>query len=218
MNYIVGIDLGTMNDFTAVSVIRKHRAGTGVFDVVDVPISNGEAFEKRVERTETEYHLVHLERYLGDPYTKIVESIEKIAERPELRGSKTIVDCTGVGRPVVDQMIEKGLKNVVPVTITGGDSVTEARVNGRREYRVPKRDLVGVTQVLLENRRFKILSSLPLRDELVREMQNFRVKLNAETGHASYEHWRSQDHDDLVLAVALSLWYGERKKRTLSAW
>lgn len=104
------------------------------------------------------------------------------------------------------------------MTITGGDSANEASVNGVKEYRVPKRDLVGMIQVLLENRRLKIASSLDLREDLVREMQNYRVKLNAETGHDSYEHWRSSDHDDLVLAVALALWFSERTVRSYGVW
>jgi hypothetical protein len=30
------------------------------------------------------------------------------------------------------------------------------------------------------------------------------------TGHESPEAWRERDHDDLVLAVALAVWCGER--------
>jgi soluble P-type ATPase len=39
--------------------------------------------------------------------------------------------------------------------------------------------------------------------ERVRELQNFRVKINIATGHDSYEAWRENEHDDIVLAVAL---------------
>jgi hypothetical protein len=39
------------------------------------------------------------------------------------------------------------------------------------------------------------------------------VKINIATGHDSYEAWREGDHDDLVLAVALACWTGERYLR-----
>ncbi len=65
-------------------------------------------------------------------------------------------------------------------------------------------------QVLLQNGQLRIPASLDLRDVLTQEMQNFKVKLSAETGRASYEHWRSSDHDDLVLALALALWDANR--------
>ncbi|GMQ82821.1 MAG: hypothetical protein BMS9Abin05_2284 [Rhodothermia bacterium] len=107
-------------------------------------------------------------------------------------------------------MRERGLKNIVPVTITGGDAVNSDFVNGHKEFRTPKRDLVGTLQVLLQNGELKIPSTIDLKDALVTEMQNFKVKLSAETGHDTYEHWRSGDHDDLVLSLALALWYSRR--------
>jgi hypothetical protein len=38
----------------------------------------------------------------------------------------------------------------------------------------------------------------------------FKVKININTGNESFEAWRERDHDDLVLAVALACWFGER--------
>ena len=45
-----------------------------------------------------------------------------------------------------------------------------------------------------------------LREELI----NFKLKQNPETGHVSYEYAREGDHDDLVLALCLSLWAAEK--------
>ena len=47
-----------------------------------------------------------------------------------------------------------------------------------------------------------------MKDVLVKELLNFRVKINISTAHDSYEAWREGDHDDLVLSVALSCWSG----------
>jgi hypothetical protein len=39
-------------------------------------------------------------------------------------------------------------------------------------------------------------------------------KVNLATGHDSYEAWREEAHDDLVLAVSLACWYAfTRRKR-----
>ncbi|MEX0822685.1 MAG: hypothetical protein WD021_11100 [Rhodothermales bacterium] len=198
----IGIDLGTINDFTAVAVVQRYGEQKTIIARGDRPVVQEKWRFK-------EYRVLHLERYLGEPYTAIVEKIRALLERPELKGSRLVVDGTGVGRPVIDLLVEKGLQ-VTPIIITGGSTWTEDVVNGQHEYRVPKRDLVGVLQVLLQNRQLKIPGSIDLKDQLVTEMQNFKVKLNAETGHASFEHWRSSDHDDLVLAVALPCWLMER--------
>jgi hypothetical protein len=70
--------------------------------------------------------------------------------------------------------------------------------------KVPKRDLITATLVLLQNGHLKIAEILPLKDVLIKELLNFRVKINISTAHDSYEAWREGDHDDLVLCVALS--------------
>ena len=46
----------------------------------------------------------------------------------------------------------------------------------------------------------------------MRELAQFKVKINISTGHDSYEAWREGDHDDLVLAVALACWYGVKRR------
>jgi hypothetical protein len=93
---------------------------------------------------------------------------------------------------------------VQPVTITGGESVTEA--DGYLQ--VPKRELVGAVQVLLQTGRLKIARELPEAALLTSELLNFQVKIT-ETGHDSYGAWREGQHDDLVLALALAVWYPE---------
>jgi len=63
-------------------------------------------------------------------------------------------------------------------------------------------------RVLLQNKHLKITPG-PLSDTLAMEMLNFKVKIDPITSHDSYSSWREQDHDDLVLAVALACWAGE---------
>lgn len=78
---------------------------------------------------------------------------------------------------------------------------------------MPKRDLVSTLQVLFQSGRLKVAGGLKLAPVLVEELLNFKVKINVKTAHDSYEAWREGIHDDLVLAVALACWYGERHKR-----
>ncbi len=75
---------------------------------------------------------------------------------------------------------------------------------------MPKRDLISAPLVLMQNDQLKIADALELKDTLVKELLNFRVKINISTAHDSYEAWREGDHDDLVLSVALGCWAGER--------
>jgi hypothetical protein len=188
--FFVGVDLGQSLDYTAVSIIERLK-------------SEG-------AKKEYSYHVRHLERVRGVPYPKIVSSVARMVRSPGLQGdSSLVIDQTGCGRPVFDMFRAAGL-DPVGVNIHGGDAAT----HDGRSWRVPKRDLVGVLQVLLQTGRLKVASKLELGPILQQEMLNFKVKIDPATAHDSYSAWREADHDDLVLAVALATWYAEQHHDT----
>lgn len=117
-----------------------------------------------------------------------------------------MVDATGVGRPVVDEMRAKGLRPV-PVTITAGQSVTHGDGGYRRG---PKPNLVSCLAMLLQTGRLKIARRVPLAAVLVEELKTFEVRHGA-AGRDAYGAWREGSHDDLVLAVAVAAWWAERQ-------
>lgn len=159
-----------------------------------------------VEKTQDamEYHVRHLERFpLGTTYTDQVQRVIGIMQR--IPGTTLIIDQTGVGRAVYDLFKKSGL-SPIGVSIHGGDRAT----HDGGVWKVPKRDLVAALTVAFQNGELKIASSLPEASTLIKELQNFRVKIDPKTAHDSYEAWREGDHDDLVLAVALAVWYARR--------
>ena len=116
------------------------------------------------------------------------------------------VDQTGVGAPVVDLFRQAKLNAYLePLLIHGGDHAV--REGG---WRVPKRELVGATQVALQTGRLKIAKDLPEVDALIRELQNFEVEIS-QSGFDSYNA-RTGAHDDLVLALAMP-WLASRRGR-----
>lgn len=193
MTYFVGLDLGQAQDYTALTVVgadptmKKYRASDyePVREIGCLPLS---------------FNVRHLQRYaLGTSYPAIVEDVsQKVGQ---LQGSILTIDHTGCGRPVFDLFERAGLYPL-GITITSGDTA-----HGEdRQWRVPKRDLVGILQVAVQAGRFKVAQELPEAKQLVDELLNFRVKINLKTAHDSYEAWREGVHDDLVLSVALACW------------
>jgi len=152
------------------------------------------------------YHARHLGRLRGTPYPVIVDKVAEMLHSPALKDQAAlVVDQTGVGAPVVDLFNQAGL-DPVGVLIHGGDRAShEGGV-----WRVPKRDLVACLQVLFQGGRLKISSKLPLAETLQNELLNFKVKIDPATAHDSYSAWREQEHDDMVLSVALAAWWAER--------
>lgn len=233
--FTVGLDLGQTADYTALGVLEKkleaieapncaaERPDLSVPpDFTQRDIIRLAAFERgwgaEVEESEGPlisikqtgvFHLGHLERIRNVSYPSIVTGVAAMMGEPPLRGNATLViDRTGVGRAVFDMFVDAGLRPV-GISIHGGDTVTIDDGG----FRVPKRDLVAAVHRFLSERRLKIAPELVLREVLEGELGNFRYKLNAATAHDSYSAWREAEHDDLVLSVAMALWYATQIDR-----
>jgi hypothetical protein len=188
-DYFLGLDLGQTRDFTALAVLERSP-----------PTDAGTAVEK------PDYALRHLHRFpLGTPYTEIVPAVAALIRAGPLAESPVVADQTGVGRAVVD-MLRQAIDWVVPVSITGGQAVTVAE---DRSLHVPKKELVTCLQVVLQSHRLRIARGLHEAALLVRELQQFQVKITA-AANETFGVWRDGQHDDLVLAVALACWWAER--------
>jgi hypothetical protein len=188
----IGLDLGQAKDFSALAIIESVRAVTGGGDKSEI----------------TNLNCTHLQRWqLRTSYPAIVADVVKMINglKPyQSPDNKPVlaVDATGCGAPVVDLFKREQINaELRPIQIVGGSNVSE-------EFgmtRVPKRDLVSVVQVGLQNKTLKIAEQLPEAETLIRELQNFTVKIT-DAANDTYGAWREGTHDDLVLAVALALW------------
>jgi hypothetical protein len=241
-HYFVGIDLGKAQDYTALAVIEEPLwlgsevawEAYNVFwpDSIDSfaggwvsPSLLSPRYAHNALSVNYNYgrpahpplHLRHLERFeLGTKYTTVVDSVAARVRSEPLRRMPAVllVDKTGVGAAVLDSFTHARI-GAVAITLHGGSSV--ARDPQRAGFRVPKRDLVTVTQVLLQNGRLRVAAELPEAETLKRELLNFRVKIDPKTAHDSYEHWREAEHDDLVLAVSMAAWFRQYWNRHLDA-
>lgn len=178
--YVISVDLGQQQDYTAVSVIQAQERG-GL-----VP---------------TRLNVVHLERFpLKTPYTQQVMRVRSILEKLGPQETYLIYDQTGVGRGVGEMFKLAGV-NAHGISIHSGDKV--AREGS--DYSVPKKDLVGAIQLAFMSGRLKI-ADLPETPALMRELENFKIKIGSHLS-ALFSAWRETDHDDLVMSVAMACWY-----------
>jgi hypothetical protein len=146
---------------------------------------------------------------LKTPYPAIADRLAELSAT--LGGCPIVMDATGVGRPVVDMTRERTRSLVVPVTITGGQ---HARQDELGYWHVPKRVLVAAAQVALQNQAIAIPRALPLASVIEGEMRSFRMR-HSQAGNVQFEAWRAGEHDDLVLMLAMGLWYSSRLVRPL---
>lgn len=203
-SYIIGLDLGKKRDYTALVVLKQTFSYVG-----DTPT----------------YDLIHLDRWRGKDYLDAIPIISAVRKKVlDLAGREYIsrntiipgnwrpsidlvIDQTGVGEGVIESLRAAGL-DCYGILIHGGEKA--ASMPGG--WRVPKRELVGTAEVLLQNKRLHFAKELKMADVLLNELQSFKATIKLSTGHVSYaadETWRDGEHDDTVLALCIAAWFGE---------
>lgn len=193
--WILGCDLGQTTDPTALCALH-HRVVPR-----DGWTTNEKARAWKQDRTES-FDVRHLERLpLGLPYPAQVQHVANVLARPPLVGAKLVIDETGVGRAVGDIFDAAGMYPE-RITITAGLETTQ---HGGRSWHVPKGVLISGMDARLHTGELRIAAALKDAGALADELKDFRRKVS-EAGRATYAA-RTGAHDDLVLAVAIALWF-----------
>jgi len=213
---IVGVSLGHRHEKTAVSVTERAYIPTGrKFNAFRYDRGRSRQVLGPREEVFREYRVRHLERS-GPPsrYSKVAARIPEIFRELD-SDFLLIVDVTATGRPVYSLILGKlahALKGTgshfkhVPITVTGvAGGVSKSPDVG---YLVPRRDLISASQILFDEGRLKIAERLALAATLRDELLSFKPK--ASKPGDDLEGWREGKDDDLVLAVATSVWAAER--------
>jgi hypothetical protein len=201
--FVVGVDLGQSADPTAIAVL-EYAAGV---------IDTGSEYERHIGQTEhlqtdaARIDVRHLERLpLGLSYPAQVQYVADLLRREPLCGGHTdlVVDETGVGRPVADLFDDAGLRPI-RVSITAG---SEVKGQGNRRWHVAKTVLISTLDARLHTGELRFADRLTESAAMREELKDFRRHVGT-AGRFSYEA-RQGKHDDLVLAVAISLWWAVR--------
>jgi hypothetical protein len=207
---IVGVELGARMENTAISVTERAYLPTGeLFSAFYPDHHRGVQRLQAREKVAVEYRVRHLER--RPPPVRYKGVAERVAELVKtVEESVIAMDLTRTGRPV-HALIMKAVRGVLkdtgvrvsqcPVTVTGEfGAVSHSPDVG---WLVPRRDLVSAALLLFEQEQLKIAKGLDLAGTLTHE---FKAKAPKD----ELEGWRLAKNDDLVLAVAMSVWAAER--------
>lgn len=197
--FFLGLDLGQAQDPSALAAVERVA-----FPGTNRPCS---------------YRVGHLHRWeLGTSYPAVVSGMWGLCDRPDgpkgpdgallLQQAVLVVDSTGVGRPCVEMLrLARPGARVVPVVITGGHGATWD--DASHSYHVPKKDLCIGCLALMQQDRLKFAKGLLEGPQLAKELSTFRVKVT-QAATETFEGWRESDKDDLILALAVAIWYAER--------
>jgi hypothetical protein len=196
---------------TAISVTERVYIPTGERFTASHHDHGRERLRAR-EKVAVEYHVRHLER--RSPPVRYKGVAQRVAELVgTVRECVVVMDLTRTGRPVhalIMGAVHEATKDThasvsqCPITVTGEHgAVSHSPDVG---WLVPRRDLVSSALTLFEQEQLKIAEGLDLARTLTQEFTDFKPKAPKE----ELEGWRLAKNDDLVLAVAMSVWVAER--------
>jgi hypothetical protein len=206
----IGCDVGFSEDYTAISVVEQ---------VIEKSEERA-AYERVLMHERGIYTVRHLERMkLPTGPDQIIARLRTILLDQMARNEADVwllVDRTGVGQPLVHyirsflageiETVEFAHSvQILGVHITSGFS---DRIEGNTLY-VPRNDLLSSAKTALGTHNLKVPRRLPFRAEFERELQAFRLDQRLKNPDDPEESlWRTQEHDDLIFAVAMPIWLG----------
>ena len=137
---------------------------------------------------------------VGCPLPVIVNRVSEIASDKRVsRESIILLDISSVGTAPLRAFQSRGM---YPAAIDLTNAGSEGFANDAQH--VPLRDALGAAQTVLQTARLRVASALELAKTLVSDLQAFDPKPIA---HADLRGGRNAD---LVLALAMALWWGDR--------
>lgn len=125
--------------------------------------------------------IIYFDRFNQIDYNLQKAKIEAVLRR--FNNARAYIDATGVGDPIVEDLMSRGL-NVEGVVITENE----------------KKNLISNLSLFIEQRKIKI----PLINELLNELRIFGYEVSHDTHRMKYGA-PSGFHDDCVLALAFAV-------------
>jgi phage terminase large subunit-like protein len=150
---------------------RQYIAGVDVASSVDYTVVTVMDVEAR--------SMVYMDRFNRVDYPVLISRLESVYKRYNL--SSMIVESNSIGRPVIDELVARGL-NIVPFLTTSAT----------------KQGIIQNLQSAFENGQIRVLNDAVLIGELL----SFESKRNA-SGGFSYSAPDGM-HDDTVMALAFA--------------
>ena len=150
----------------------------------------------------TYFDVVEIERFpAGRPLPAIINRISEIASDKRVsRESIILLDISSVGTAPLRAFQTRGM---YPAAIDLTNANAEGYVNDAQC--APLRDVIGTAQVVLQTARLTVAKGLDLAETLVSDLQAFNPKPIARNPDL-----RGGRNADLVLALAVALWWGDR--------
>lgn len=194
LEYLIAIDIAKNMDRTAIAIARKaqHFGDDGrcisYLDIVDLQM---------IEQMS---------------YPDLARYVRRLDLHADLHGNnELIVDSTGVGEAVCDNLTDIGL-TPQRIIFTGGDNASIRSVTNRSgfvtrtTYNVPKTELIDTLKLAMQEGRIRIAPGIPFEKDIREQFSHFVGKMS-KSKNMIYGNDKDEIHDDIVCAFAMAAWW-----------
>jgi hypothetical protein len=161
-------------------------------------------------------HVTYIERLAGSFVTQ-AERIAAIMRDPAVATPGMtvhgLIDATGLGAPVADEVERHGVR-LQRIVWTAGAEATA--IGGAGAIGLPKSHAYGALMIALDRGELKVAGAVPERDALLEELRSLQLITSEQTGHQTVRG-ASGSHDDLASALAAGVWIAQQLGRQLTA-
>lgn len=192
--YIIGIDIAKNQDRTAIAIghmVQKYQPdgrNISYLDILDMQLMEQMS------------------------YPDLARYIRKLDLHAKLHGNnELVVDSTGVGEAVCDNLVDIGL-NPNRIIFTGGDNASVKVQKGpsgfvsRVTNNVPKHELIDVLKLMMQEGRIRIAQGIPFEADIKEQFSHFVGKMS-KSKNMIYGNDKDDIHDDIVCALAMMAWW-----------
>lgn len=208
----IGCDLGAEHDYT--TAVAVERIKTTLFDKwqpapasARVELNNPMSELEPTFATDITFVVRRIDRLrLGTSYADVTRFLLNLVNLPGVKELHPVIvlDRTGLGAPVMDYIEEGGVRDIIGVTTTGGQTITE---DGNL-WHVPKSEIVAMMKSCLGRGILKIAGGIENGELLRQETKEFMIK-RTDAGNIKWEAPQGQ-HDDVLFGAMLGLWAATR--------
>ncbi len=211
MRLTLGIDIGQLVDPTAIVLTEQ------VWKPIQRKVGAGDAAPTMIDH----HYVRHMERLdLGTTYPQISEALIEIwaatkrrlvelnvgsgQGKPIVPQLVTYIDATGVGKPVVDVLLDAGVP-IIPTYFNHGDKRVMLKDERKGLYiNLGKAYLVSTMQALLQTNRIHFPKQSQEAKQMARELLDYEIKVDT-NANDKYGAFKVGSHDDLVTAAGLTV-------------
>jgi len=154
-DYYAGVDFGKLQDYSVITVLQREGDALKLFYMYQFPLET--------------------------PYTQVIGHLVRANQKFQFRS--VLVDQTGVGEPVLEEIRNQGLRNVEGVKFTVQT----------------KEELLTSLKIAMEQNRLAI----PYHRQLCQQINEQQYEYS-KSGHLQFSH-PENSHDDMLWALALAV-------------